>query len=139
MKKTAFTAAMLIILTSCGSNQPAAEEQKMVYIKTAVMFDTLTDMYNNPEEYLGKQYHMSGTLYPYTDNNGNVFYSVYTEDQSSGHGIGLELDWEDFSSFEDYETVTVEGILEKTSIESDGNQQEYLILHVSSIEKRENK
>lgn len=130
---TVCCAAML--LTACAeSSAPEPQTSEMQYIKKVELFDTLTDMYNNPDQYLGKQYHMVGTLYPSVEDN-ETFYSVYAEGKD-GHGIGLELDWKDFSGFEDYETVTVEGKLEKTSGEHDGQQIEYLILRVSKLEKR---
>ena len=134
MRKTAILAAGLLLLTGCGETQ----DQEVHYIKTSVMYNTLTDMYQNPDDYLGKIYHMTGTLYPSTDQNGQTFYSVYVEG-ADGHGIGLELDYSSFEGLADYDTITVEGKLEKETGNVNGTQSEYLILRVSSLEKRESK
>lgn len=124
-----------MLMTACGAQ--ASEPAEMQYIKTSVTYETISDMYANPDAYLGKPYHIVGTLYPSQDDNGETFYSVYAEDSSSGHGIGLELDWKKGDGFEDYDTITVEGILEIETAEHDGSEIEYLILRVSMLEKRE--
>lgn len=124
-----------VLLTACGAKDSAPAE--MQYIKTSVTYETISDMYANPDAYLGKPYHIVGTLYPSQDDDGETFYSVYAEASSGGHGIGLELDWEKGDGFEDYDTVTVEGILETETAVHDGSEIEYLILRVSMLEKRE--
>ncbi|MBR4200383.1 MAG: hypothetical protein IKQ91_03780 [Oscillospiraceae bacterium] len=136
MKKNTvlISAAAAVLLTACGTGSSEAEMQ---YIKTSVLYDTLSDMYQNPDAYLGKQFHIVGTLYPSTDHDGETFYSVYAEETRGGHGIGLELDWNDFSGFTDYETVTVEGTLDKEKGNHDGEEIQYLILRVSKLEKRD--
>ena len=135
-------AAALLLLTACGKQESAdilPEEKTMTYIKTVSLYDTLTDMYNNPNDYLGKDFHMVGTLYPGTTDDGTKFYSVYTTDAHGDEGIGLELDWSDFSGIEDYDKITVEGKLDKFSAEDEnGESHEYLILRCSSLTKREN-
>lgn len=122
-----------ILLASCGGE---ASSDEMQYIKTSVTYDTLCDMYASPDSYLGKQFHMVGTLYPSTDDDGETFYSVYASDGDGGHGIGLELDWDDYSGIADFDTVTVEGRLEKENGTNEGEKVEYLILRVSMLEKR---
>lgn len=123
-----------LLLTACGDS---SSEAGMQYIKTSVMFDTITDMYENPDNYLGKQYHMVGTLYPGEDHDsGEHFYSIYTEG-ASGHGIGIELKYDSFEGFSDYDKVTVEGTLDSEKMKHDGKEVEVLILRVSSLSKRQ--
>ena len=122
-----------LLLPACGAETSADE---MHYIKTTVLYDTLYDMYASPDGYLGKQFHMVGTLYPSTDDQDETFYSLYTSDADGGHGIGLELDWSDYSGIEDYDTITVEGRLDTEKGTSNGEKVEYLILRVSMLEKR---
>lgn len=132
MKKQFVFAAAALMLTGCGST----ENTDMQYIKTSVMYDTLYDMYQNPDQYMGKKFHMSGELYPSKDDDGETFYSIYTEN-SSGAGLGLELDWSDYSGLNDRDMITVEGTLDKEEYEHEGEKQEYLILRVTSLEKRD--
>lgn len=135
MKKAAILAAAALLLCACGEKSESTQE--MQYIKTSVLYDTLTDMYNNPDAYLGNTYHIVGTLYPSKDDDGNPIYSVYAKQPGSDHGIGLELDWKDFSGLKDYDTITVEGKLDQESGTYQGNQVDYLVLRVTSLEKRE--
>ena len=94
MKYLKTTAVLLgaALLTACAD--PSAEsaqesaEQKMNYVKTSVLYDTLIDMYANPDNYLGKQYHMVGMLYPSTS-DGESFYSIYAEPSGSDEGWSL--------------------------------------------------
>ena len=133
-KKTVFTLAVsAMLLTACGSKNSTDDMQ---YIKTSVLYDTISDMYDNPDQYLGKKFHMVGTLYPSTEDDGTKFYSIYAEESPNSHGIGLELDWSDYSGLEDYDTVTVEGKLDKDKGMHDGEEVEYLVLRVSMLEKR---
>ena len=135
-------AAAGLLLTGCGSSgtsSAAGSDTEMQYIKTSVMYDTIKDMYTAPDEYTGKYYHMVGQFYPGTDDEtGEKFYSVYTEG-ADGHGIGIEMDGTNVSydGLEDYDTVTVEGKLEKQKMQHDGSEIEVLILRLTSIEKRE--
>ena len=127
-----------LLLTGCA-NKTSTEStaQKVHYIKTSVMYDTLLDIYNNKDQYLGETLHMVGLLYPSKDENEDIFYSIYAEPQNGGEGIGLELDWSDFSEFEDFDKVMVEGKLEQTTVQENGSDREILILRVSTIEKRD--
>lgn len=122
------------LLTACGGES----SQAMRYIKSVETYDTIVDMYNNPNDYLGGTFHMVGTLYPSTDDAGETFYSVYAEDSHGDEGIGVELDWDDFSGFADYDMITVEGKLEKATGNVNGVHAEYLILRCTSVEKRGN-
>ena len=127
-------AAAGLLLTACGD---ASSEQEIQYIKSSVTYDTISAMYNEPESYLNKTYHMVGQFYPSTDHDsGEKFYSIYAEESPNSHGIGLELDWSDYSGLEDYDTVTVEGKLDKDKGMHDGEEVEYLVLRVSMLEKR---
>ncbi len=133
-------AAGCMLLTACGKQNGSSAEASgdMQYIKSSVTYDVITDMYLNPDNYLGKQFHIVGTLYPSTDHDGKKFYSVYAPARTGGgEGIGLELDWQDFSGLSDNDRITVEGTLERTSGMHGGVEQQYLILRVSSLEKRE--
>jgi uncharacterized membrane protein YcgQ (UPF0703/DUF1980 family) len=108
----------------------------MQYIKTSVLYDTLINMYSAPDNYLGKQFHMVGQLYPSTHDDES-FYSIYAKPTDGGEGIGLELEWPDFSGLQDYDTITVEGTLEQRTGTENGTQYGYLVLKVSSLEKRD--
>ncbi len=126
-------AAMLCgcFLWGCGKN-----EDSMQYVKTAVMYETLYDMYSYPDEYVGKQYHMVGELYVHDDTeDGENIYSIYCE--KDGAGLGLELDWSDFTGLEAGDTITVEGRLDRETGSHHGEDVEYLVLRVSLLEKRE--
>ena len=137
MKKRILAAALCgMLLCACGEKKEESSSE-MQYIKTAVLYDTITDMYENPDQYLNKTYHMVGTLYPSKDDDGNVLYSIYAKDPGSDHGIGVELDWSDFSGFSDYDKVTVEGKLEQEHGQYQGEKIDYLVLRVSLLEKRE--
>ena len=127
--------ACALLLYGCGAQE--SSEQEMQYIKSSVTYDTIQDMYNNPDKYLGGKYHIVGTLYPATDDSGEKFYSVYAADGHGDEGIGIELDWNDYSGLEDYDKITVEGTLERESGTHEGNTVEYLILRVSLLEKRD--
>ncbi len=133
-------AAALLLLTACGgkTESSASADDSMHYVKTSVMYDTITDMYANPDSYVGKNYHFVGTLYPGTDHDcGEQFYSISATDPDGDEEIGIELDWSDYSGLADYDLVTVEGKLDRTKIQHDGSEMEILILRVSSLEKRE--
>ena len=136
IKKWMPAAAAALLLCACGDKN-GASQQEMQYIKTSVLYDTLTDMYNNPDAYLGKTYHIVGTLYSSTDDDGKPIYSVYAKQPGSDHGVGLELDWSDFSGVQVDDKITVEGKLEQESGTYQGNQVDYLVLRVTSLEKRE--
>ena len=124
----------LLLLTACGDSSSLSEE--MHYIKTSVMYDTIYDMYQNPDNYLGGNYHMVGTLYPGSEDNGETFYSVYTNEPNSDHGLGIELDWDDYEGLQDYDRITVEGRLDRQKVLHNGEEMEVLILRVSMLEKR---
>ena len=94
------------------------------------------DIYADPDAHLGKTYHMVGTLYPSQDDDGETFYSIYAEPPGGGEGTGLELDWSDYSGVADYDKVTVEGTLEKQKRKHHGEEDEFVILKVSMLEKR---
>ena len=130
MKAGLFLAAALL-LTGCGNN-----DDEIHYVKTSVLYDTLIDMYSNTDDYLGKNYHMVGTLYPTTDDD-ETFYSIYADGTNGQEGIGLELDWDDFSGFKDFDTIMVEGKIDRATATHDGKEITYLVLRVSKIEKRE--
>ncbi|MCR5306031.1 MAG: hypothetical protein K6E36_05990 [Oscillospiraceae bacterium] len=134
LRKTAAAGCALLLLTACGDPSSSISEQ-MQYIKTSVMYDTIYDMYQNPDSYLGGIYHMVGTLYPGTEGD-EKFYSVYAEDPQSGHGIGIELDWDNYDGISDYDRITVEGKLDKQKSIHEGEETEILILRVSMLEKR---
>lgn len=130
MKKQLCAACLAaMLLTACGDSSA-----EMQYIKSSVTYDTINDMYHNPDKYLGGKYHIVGTLYPSKDEDGKTFYSVYAS--SGSEGIGLELDWDNFDGIADYDKITVEGTLDKAKGEHDGESIEYLILRCTLVEKR---
>ena len=140
MKKRMTTAALAaMLLCACGDKSKPEESsaQEMQYIKSMLLYDTICDMYENPDDYLGKTYHMSGTLYPSSDDDGKTIYSIYAKESGSDEGIGLELDWSDYSGLQSYDPITVEGTLEQDTGTYQGNEVDYLVLRVSSLEKRE--
>lgn len=134
-RKTLSCLCTLTLLTACGDSSSVSDQ--MQYIKTSVMYDTIYDMYQEPEKYLGGNYHMVGTLYPGTDDDGETFYSIYATDPDSGHGIGIEMEWDSYEGLSDYDRITVEGRLDKQKSIHDGNEIEILILRVTMLEKRE--
>lgn len=133
----ALTICGMLLLSGCGNPGSSDSEPEMIYIKSVSLYDTITDMYADPDAYLGKQYHMVGTLYPSTDDSGRKFYLIYAKSSGTGQGIGLELDWDDYSGFADNEKVTVEGTLEKQMRSLHGVRGDYIVLKVSLLEKRE--
>lgn len=120
----------MLLLAGCGEATSVSNE--MQYIKTSVLYDTIVDMYENPSQYLGGMYHMTGVLYPSKESNGEKFYSIYAEEDSEG--IGIELKYDDFSDFSDYETVTVEGKLKKETFHDESGEMEILILEVTKLD-----
>lgn len=61
-------AAAGLLLSGCGKKtESSAADDTMHYVKTSVMYDTIEDMYADPDSYVGKNYHFVGTLYPGTD------------------------------------------------------------------------
>lgn len=135
-KQTIIAAALsCLLLNGCGAKESSAENE-MQYIKTSVLYDTIMDMYSNPDNYLGRQFHMVGQLYPSTHGD-EQFYSIYAKPTSGGDGIGLELEWSDFSGLEDFDTITVEGTLEQRTGSDNGSHYGYMVLKVSSLEKRD--
>ena len=140
MKRVISLLCAAVLLTGCaqGSQTESSEAQKMNYIKRVMLYDTLTAMYNDPEPYLGKDYHMVGLLYFSEGDDGEPFYSIYARDPDGGdHGIGLELDWKSFDGLKHLDKVTVEGRLEKTTVRNEDSDLEILILRVSDLKKRE--
>lgn len=137
MQALALTVCGMLLLSGCGNPGSSDSEPEMIYIKSVSLYDTITDMYTDPDAYLGKQYHMVGTLYPSTEDNGSKFYSVYAKSSDGSQGIGLELDWDDYSGFADNDKVTVEGTLEKQMRSLHGVRGDYIVLKVSLLEKRE--
>lgn len=134
-KRMIAAAASAMLLCACGEKNESAKD--MQYIKTAVLYDTLTDMYDNPDQYLGKNYHIVGTLFLSKDDDGTEIYSVYAPQPNSDHGIGLELDWPDFSSVKEHDKIMVEGRLEREFGTYHGEATEYLVLRVTTLEKRD--
>lgn len=130
MKKGKALLCALAALSLCGCG---GDSEEMRYIKTSELYDTITDMYQHPDDYVGQNYHMVGTLYPAKDSAGETFYSIYAEGSDGGEGIGIELSKQDMSGFSDYDTVTVEG---KLTVESDGDTR-YLLLNTTLLEKRQ--
>lgn len=124
----------VLLLTACGEQSSVSTE--LQYIKTSVLYQTMVDMYNDPDAYVGGNYHMVGILYPSKDDDDETFYSIYAKN-NDGAGIGIELDWEDYSGLSDFDTVTVEGRLEVDKGVHDGTEVEYLVLRVTMLEKRE--
>ncbi len=137
MHALALTICGMLLLNGCGAPVSSDSEPEMIYVKSVSLYDTITDIYADPDAYLGKQYHMVGTLYPSTDDNGSKFYSIYARSSATGQGIGLELDRDDYSGFADNEKVTVEGTLEKQMRSQHGVRGDYIVLKVSLLEKRE--
>lgn len=127
----------MLMLNGCGNPGSSESEPEIIYIKSVSLYDTITDIYANPDAYLGKKYHMVGTLYPSTNDNGSKFYSVYAKSSDGSQGIGLELDWDDYSGLADNDKITVEGTLEKQMRSLHGVRGDYIVLKVSLLEKRE--
>lgn len=134
LQKTAAAGCALLLLTACGGNSSISEE--MQYIKTSVLYSTIYDMYQNPDKYLGGCYHMVGMLYPGNE-DGEAFYSIYATEPQTDHGLGIELDWDNYDGLKDYDKITVEGKLDKEKVMHDGSETEILILRVSKLEKRD--
>lgn len=141
-KRVLAVTAAAMLLCACEKTESSSStdesSSEMTYIKSSVLYDTLMDMYNTPDNYLGKQFHMVGMLYTSEDDDGTKIYSVYAEQMgSSDTGIGLELDWTDFSGIENYDKIMVEGVLERDKGTFHGEDTEYLVLRVSTLEKRD--
>lgn len=139
MKRTLRMIPLLLCgaLLLCGCTEPEQNsEPDLIYVKSVSLYDTIVEIYGDPEAYLGKTYHMVGTLYPSQDDEGETFYSIYAEPQGGGDGIGIELDWNDYSGFLDYDKVTVEGTLEEQKRVHHGEENDFLVMKVSLLEKR---
>ena len=139
-QKSIFLPLMLgsaILLTGCGEPENSDSGAEMTYVKSVSLYDTIVDIYANPDAYLGKSYHMVGTLYPSEEDNGDKFYSIYAKPQSGGEGTGIELDWNDYNGFSDYDKVAVEGKLEKQKRVHHGVRNDYIVLKVSMLQKRD--
>lgn len=132
-KKAGLFLVAALMLTGCGTQ---TDDTEMHYVKTSVLYDTLVDMYSNPDDYLGKNYHMVGTLYPTTDDD-ETFYSIYADGTGGAEGLGLELDWDDFSAYKDFDTIMVEGKIDRVTATHEGKEITYLVMRVSQIEKRD--
>ena len=126
-----------MLLNGCGNPENSNSESEMIYVKSVSLYDTIVDIYADPDAYIGKSYHMVGTLYPSEEDNGDKFYSIYAKPQSGGEGTGLELDWNDYNGFSDYDKVAVEGTVEKQKRVHHGVRNDYLVLKVSMLEKRD--
>ena len=136
-RKTYLVPLLLSVMLLSGCHSPeGSSEPEMIYVKTTTLYQTIMDIYEDPDSYLGKSYHMVGTLYPSEEDNGDKFYSIYAKPQTGGEGTGLELDWDDYSGFSDFDKVAVEGTLEKQTRSHHGVRNEYVILKVSMLEKR---
>ena len=125
-----------LLLNGCGAPKNDSSETDMIFVKSVSLYDTIVDIYANPDQYLGKSYHMVGTLYPSEEDNGDKFYSIYAKPQGGGDGTGLELDWSDYSGFSDYDKVAVEGTLEKQERVHHGETAEFIVMKVTMLEKR---
>lgn len=133
-----------VLLTACGTPKTEGSQAEnsestaddMTYIKSSVTYETICAMYDDPDSYLGKNYHIVGLFYPFTDDDGNKIYSVYAEDSDGDHGIGIELDWDSYEGIDMYDTITVEGKLDKEHGTHDGGEIDYLVLRVTMLEKR---
>ena len=79
MHALALTICGMLLLNGCGAPVSSDSEPEMIYVKSVSLYDTITDIYADPDAYLGKQYHMTGTLYPSTNDNGNTS-TVKTDD-----------------------------------------------------------
>ena len=79
LKKHAVTLTIcgMLLLNGCGDPGSSDSEPEMIYVKSVSLYDTITDIYADPDTYLGKQYHMVGTLYPSTDDSGSNFYLLF--------------------------------------------------------------
>ncbi|MBR6762027.1 MAG: hypothetical protein IKM30_08365 [Oscillospiraceae bacterium] len=122
-----------MLLGSCGKQNHSEE---MIYVKSSMFYTTVTEMYNDPASYLGKQYHLVGELYVSEDSDtGETIYSV--AGTSGSDAIGLELSYDSFEGFSEGDRITVEGKLEQISVMHHGEEIEILILQVSLLEKRE--
>ena len=128
--------AAMLLLTACGNGRQSSSEPEMIYVKSTTLYDTISEIYADPDSYLGKNFHMVGTLYPSEEDNGDTFYSIYAEPQGGGEGTGLELDWDDYTGLSDYDKVTVEGTLEKQMRSHHGVKNDYVVLKVTMLEKR---
>lgn len=128
---------LLCGLLLCGCTEPnKSAESEMIYVKSVSLYDTIAEIYSDPESHVGESYHMVGTLYPSQDDDGETFYSIYAQPQGGGEGTGIELDWNDYSGFSDYDKVTVEGTLEIQQRMHHGEENDFLVMKVSLLEKR---
>ena len=66
----------------CGCTEPNKNAgSEMIYVKSVSLYDTIVEIYGDPEAHVGETYHMVGTLYPSQDDDGETFYSIYAEPQ----------------------------------------------------------
>lgn len=140
MKKNFFAVFFVctFLLTACDEGSSNSVPQEMQYIKTSMFYDTVTDMYNNPDHYLGGNYHFVGELYSMTNDAGDTYYSIYGTDPSDRDcGIGIELKWDDFSGIAVGDSITVEGTLDTETETVDDVERTFLILRPTLVEKRD--
>ena len=121
-----------LLLTACGDSS-IAESDSMICIKNSTFYSTVSDMYANPDSYVGKTYHLTGQLH-ISESDDETIYSIYREE--NGSQIGIELDWNDFSGLEHDDTITVEGKLETESGFHHEQTVEYLVLRVTMLKAK---
>ena len=64
--------AAMLLLTACGNGRQSSSEPEMIYVKSTTLYDTISEIYADPDSYLGKNFHMVGTLYPSEEDNGDT-------------------------------------------------------------------
>ena len=126
-------AGTISIPAQTSQDQTDTADSDTIVIEDKVFIAMLSDIYANPDNYMGKTITLSGMFDIFNDEqSGKIYYSVYRNDTAGCCSSGIEVDFDGNSDYklpEQDQNVTATGVLD--SYEENG--QEYLVLHLSEL------